>query len=170
MVPSLSLRLLTLTMVKRGSVFSTASFARSSLVLSFASEKNFTLQAEVLHLRHHISVLSQRLDHAMKEVAALTASLKAVATAVIPPSTIPSVGYSWTSLAARMARDVVEEVADQDVVASLQVPKPCVAVPIAEGAKSASVGTPDVTVEGGSSSSAVDHPQPECSNGRKNNI
>ena len=59
-------------MVKRGSsTFSAASVAKGSMVLSRTVEKNFALEAEISRLRHHVSVLSQRLHFADKELARL---------------------------------------------------------------------------------------------------
>ena len=50
-------------MVKRGSsTFSAAAVARSGLALSRLVEKTLALKAEVSRLRHHICVLSRRLD------------------------------------------------------------------------------------------------------------
>jgi len=49
-------------MVKQGSsIFSAASVAKGSVVLSRTIEKNFALEAEISRLRHHVSVLSRRL-------------------------------------------------------------------------------------------------------------
>jgi len=49
-------------MVKRGcSTFFAAAVARSGVALGRTVEKTLALEAEVSHLRHHISVLSRRL-------------------------------------------------------------------------------------------------------------
>ena len=47
--------------------FSAASVAKGSVVLSRTVEKNFALEAEVSRLRHHISILSQRLHTTTRE-------------------------------------------------------------------------------------------------------
>src|SRR5207237_185869 len=72
-------------MVKRASAPAAASSLRSSAVLSRAVEKNFALEAEVSRLRHHVSILSQRLHRNEKELAALRAP-KSAPTPTDPPS------------------------------------------------------------------------------------
>src|SRR5437879_3093513 len=72
-------------MVKRVSAPSAASSLRSSAVLSRAVEKNFALEAEVSRLRHHVSILSQRLHKNEKELSALRAP-KSAPTPTDPPS------------------------------------------------------------------------------------
>src|SRR5437588_775743 len=72
-------------MVKRASAPSASSALRSSVVLSRAVEKTFALEAEVSRLRHHVSILSQRLHRNEKELSTLRAP-KSAPTSTDPPS------------------------------------------------------------------------------------
>ena len=65
-------------MVKRGSsTFSAAAVGRSGLALGQTVENTLALEAEVSHLRHHISVLSHRLHLSALESESLRRELDA---------------------------------------------------------------------------------------------
>src|SRR5437660_182856 len=72
-------------MVNRASAPSASSTLRSSVVLSCAVEKTFALEAEVSRLRHHVSILSQRLHRNEKQLSTLRAP-KSAPTPTDPPS------------------------------------------------------------------------------------
>jgi len=68
-----------IVMVKRGaSTFSAAAVARSGLALGRTVEKALALEAEVSRLRHHISVLSRRLNLSTQESESLRRELDAL--------------------------------------------------------------------------------------------
>ena len=68
-----------IVMVKRGSsTFSPATVARSGLALGRTVEKTLALEAEVSHLRYHISVLSRRLHLLALESESLRCELDAL--------------------------------------------------------------------------------------------
>ena len=76
-LPSSSVKLI--VMVKRGSsTFSAAAVARSGLAHGRTVEKTLALEAEVSHLRHHISVLSCRLHLSALESESLCRELDAL--------------------------------------------------------------------------------------------
>src|SRR5205807_8312460 len=112
-------RLATVAMVKRASAPSAASSLRSSAVLSRAVEKNFALEAEVSRLRHHVSILSQRLHRNEKELSALRAP-KSAPTPTDPPlsptSTVVTVlGGGLDPESPRASGGLAEELRRRDV-------------------------------------------------------
>ncbi|KAG0643425.1 hypothetical protein HOY80DRAFT_1092886 [Tuber brumale] len=167
-------------MVKQSLVPSAVSFTRSSVVLSCAVVKNLVLEAEVSSYWHHILVLLRQLDHAMKEVAILTVSLKAVSTTVISPSTTPSpVTVLGGGLDSQDSLELVEGFTHLERAAGVvwsvlcmtwlrTTALPGVAELMAEGGMGTSSGAVDIVVGRGSAMSTVDHPQPVSGNRRRN--